>query len=133
MYRERLGREVWLDLHSLVHFGEPLGPLVEALSTAYPCLECRRHLLAHLAHDIRPLDQDEERWLVDLHNVVNRELGKPERAYPYCALYDRYYERVRRLRREHSTYHSRLQELHRRCSKLTLASVHRKKVERLKR
>ena len=125
MYREKLGHEVWVDLHAMVHFGVPLGPLMESVKRSYPCQSCRKHLLHHLAHDVPPMGKNEEQWLVDVHNTVNLDLGKPTKSYDYCATYDRYEERVRRLRSLPS-YDARLQELHRAFQKLTMPSIKRR-------
>ena len=122
MYREKLGHEVWLDLHALVHFGEPLAPLLDVLTRSYPCLECRNHLRAHLDHGIRPLEGNEQHWLVDLHNVVNKDLGKPIKTYDFCALYDGYAARAQRLR-SLSSYKIRLDALHRAFQTLTIPSL----------
>lgn len=122
MYREKLGHEVWIDLHAMLHFGERLGPLLDILLQHYPCLSCRKHLVAHVATDMPAVGKDEEHWLVDLHNLVNQELGKEWKEYDYCVLYDQYEDRARRLRSLPS-YRDRLVTLDRRFRRLTMGSI----------
>lgn len=54
----------------------------ESLTNLIPCPVCREHYAAHLSENpISPsLDKraDLFRWTVNLHNVVNKNLGKPQ-------------------------------------------------------
>ncbi|HUB24117.1 MAG TPA: ERV1/ALR-related protein, partial [Tepidisphaeraceae bacterium] len=75
------GPQLWADLHQWA-LTTDLSDVVQWLArfaARVPCGECRRHWLAAVANS-PPLLESREKlfaWTVDLHNVVNRRLGKP--------------------------------------------------------
>jgi hypothetical protein len=85
------GPSFWYVLH-LITFGYPDEPsyidqrgyhdFFVNLQHVIPCRKCRKHYTTHLQeHPIGPYLNTKYnliRWLVSLHNMVNRELQKPE-------------------------------------------------------
>jgi FAD-linked sulfhydryl oxidase len=86
--REDIGRATWLFLHTLAA-QYPVRPtrrqrkdaaaLMDILTRMYPCGECARHFSAVVAANPPKTGSKAEfsRWMCDVHNVVNRSLGKP--------------------------------------------------------
>ena len=86
--RESVGRHAWAFLHAAA-FGSRgvYGPddvqhkraLIEAYRTNLPCPVCHAHFQRVLAQ--RPLTQTDltgrMAFAVDIHNIVNEDLGKP--------------------------------------------------------
>ena len=57
-----------------------LEQFVNSLPAILPCSQCGKHLKENLS--LLPFDsQDPFRWSVDLHNLVNTQLMKPEIEY----------------------------------------------------
>ena len=56
----------------------------EALTRLIPCAICREHYTAHIKQKPISVSVDKRedlfRWTVDLHNKVNKTLGKPEKT-----------------------------------------------------
>lgn len=90
-WREILGRHTWYLLHA-VGATYPEHPseadkqgvryLLAALGQLFPCKACRRHLQSTLASkSLGPIDTDSRgalsQWLCKLHNIVNKQTGKP--------------------------------------------------------
>ena len=85
-----LGRSTWDTIHGLAAtYDRPSKKqafinYMYSLTDLYPCDMCRNNLLTHLTTDL-PL---EDRWFKSnvslftwtfmLHNIVNRDTGKPE-------------------------------------------------------
>jgi hypothetical protein len=46
-----------------------------------PCLSCRQHFEQVLVENPVPEAGDFFAWSVDVHNIVNKRLGKPEFSY----------------------------------------------------
>lgn len=58
----------------------------ESLPDILPCSQCGKHLKENLA--ILPVDtSDMFRWSVDIHNLVNTQLNKPEISYEKALAY----------------------------------------------
>ena len=84
------GPKLWFALHTMT-FNYPIKPtyqdkrhyhdLFEILKHTIPCDICKQHYREHLqVNPISPhLDSRDSlvRWLVDVHNSVNKSLGKP--------------------------------------------------------
>jgi hypothetical protein len=62
------------DYKSLVEF-------VEGYVYIIPCLSCRQHFEKVLEENPVPEAGDYFKWSVDVHNIVNVRLGKPEISY----------------------------------------------------
>jgi FAD-linked sulfhydryl oxidase len=91
-WRQLLGRRSWFLLHSIAaKFPEypsktdrdAMRGFVAAMGQLYPCPHCRKHLQEHLRdrEQIAPVAlasrTDLTVWVCELHNIVNRDLGKP--------------------------------------------------------
>jgi hypothetical protein len=84
------GPKLWFALHTMT-FNYPINPtyqdkrhyhdLFENLKHTIPCDICKQHYKEHLqVNPISPhLDSRDSlvKWLVDVHNSVNKSLGKP--------------------------------------------------------
>lgn len=99
------GPKAWGFLHAVAfRYPDPPKPqdrkamhaLLQSLGRLLPCKKCRAHYVEYLAANgvtspEAPLFADREalaRWLVDLHNSVNRRLGKTE--LPFEAVREMY-------------------------------------------
>lgn len=73
------GPTLWLVLHGLAEIkADPAmwNPILTALQTSIPCPECTGHYTAWLAaHPLDTTGGSIRRWLLDLHNDVNRRRG----------------------------------------------------------
>ena len=58
-----------------------LSEFVEGYVYVIPCLSCREHFEQVLVENPVPEAGDFFKWSVDVHNIVNRQLGKPEFSY----------------------------------------------------
>ena len=59
---------------------DALNQFVASLPGVLPCRQCGKHLKENL--QILPFDKEDPfRWSVDLHNLVNSQLNKPEIEY----------------------------------------------------
>ena len=58
-----------------------MSEFVEGYVYVIPCLSCREHFEQVLVDNPVPDAEDLFNWSVDLHNIVNRRLGKPEVSY----------------------------------------------------
>jgi len=90
-WREVLGRRTWFFLHTLAakYPEEPseadeagVRSLVASLGQHYPCPLCRIHLRGKLVDpDLGPPATSTRTglavWFCNLHNMVNKDLGKP--------------------------------------------------------
>jgi hypothetical protein len=54
---------------------------VEGYKEIIPCLSCRDHFEQVLIDNPVPEADDLFKWSVDVHNIVNKRLGKPEFSY----------------------------------------------------
>ena len=90
--KENWGRALWAFIHTITiidfedneRFVEPCIDNLKALSGAIPCSKCVEHYIEQTklldAIDVnKPMVLFE--WTVNLHNSVNRKLGKPEITY----------------------------------------------------
>lgn len=75
------GPVLWESIHTLSLYDvsenvlkDDWGPLLDLLIAELPCGECATHLREWVAE--HPFDGD-AMWFVELHNAVNRRLGKP--------------------------------------------------------
>jgi len=86
--KEEIGRATWTFLHTLAaQYPEKptrqqrrdAASLIDILTRMYPCGECARHFRAVVA-EVPPRvasRQEFSLWMCQVHNVVNRSLGKP--------------------------------------------------------
>jgi hypothetical protein len=78
------GPHFWMTLH-IACLGcqdyKIIAGFVEGFKTVIPCLSCRLHFDSVLSENPVPEDGDFFRWSVDVHNIVNKRLGKPEFSY----------------------------------------------------
>lgn len=88
------GPYFWYVIHT-VAFNYPENPtdynkmsyknFFESFSNVLPCKKCREHYQTHLSrHPISPfLDNNKllNKWVIDLHNLVNKSLNKPQLTY----------------------------------------------------
>lgn len=85
--KEELGRATWTFLHTLAaqypenptrQQKKDVKELMSILSRMYPCKECADHFKEVLrANPVQAGSHDEfSQWLCQVHNVVNRSLGK---------------------------------------------------------
>jgi hypothetical protein len=58
-----------------------LTEFVEGYVYIIPCLSCRQHFEQVLVENPVPEAGDFFKWSVDVHNIVNKRLGKPEFSY----------------------------------------------------
>jgi hypothetical protein len=58
-----------------------LAEFVEGYVYIIPCLSCRQHFEQVLVENPVPETGDFFKWSVDVHNIVNKRLGKPEVSY----------------------------------------------------
>lgn len=58
-----------------------LAEFVEGYVYIIPCLSCRQHFEQVLVENPVPETGDFFQWSVDVHNIVNKRLGKPEISY----------------------------------------------------
>ena len=58
-----------------------LAEFVEGYMYIIPCLSCRQHFEQVLVENPVPESGDFFKWSVDVHNIVNKRLGKPEFSY----------------------------------------------------
>lgn len=88
MTKEVLGSATWTFLHTLAaqyperptrQQKKDVKELMAILSRMYPCKECADHFKEVLrAYPVQTGSQHEfSQWLCQVHNVVNRSLGKP--------------------------------------------------------
>lgn len=86
--RDDIGRATWLVLHTIAA-QYPEKPtrqqkrdaknFMNALSHLYPCAECAEHFQSIVKSHPPEVGSREEfsRWMCQVHNTVNRSLGKP--------------------------------------------------------
>lgn len=58
-----------------------IAEFVEGFKAVIPCLSCRMHFDSVLTENPVPEAGDFFQWSVDVHNIVNKRLGKPEFSY----------------------------------------------------
>jgi hypothetical protein len=86
--KNMLGRQTWALLHCQAAYyaekpteeeKENMKTYLHALSLTYPCKVCAQDLQYLLKKMPPRLDSREEfeQWMCDMHNEVNRQLGKP--------------------------------------------------------
>lgn len=75
--RAALGKCAWRVLHNL---GD--ANAVATLLEAYPCSLCREHLRVHMERPPPAQPGELRKWLFELHNRVNRSLGKRLETWP---------------------------------------------------
>lgn len=78
------GPHFWATLH-IACLGcqdyKALSEFVEGYVYIIPCLSCRQHFEQVLVENPIPEADDFFKWSVDVHNIVNKRLGKPEVSY----------------------------------------------------
>ena len=78
------GPHFWMTLH-IACIGcqdyKALSEFVEGYMYIIPCLSCRQHFEQVLVDNPVPETGDFFKWSVDVHNIVNRRIGKPEFSY----------------------------------------------------
>ena len=78
------GPHFWMTLH-VACLGcqdyKALTEFVEGYMYIIPCLSCRQHFEQVLVENPIPEAGDFFKWSVDVHNIVNKRLGKPEVSY----------------------------------------------------
>lgn len=78
------GPHFWMTLH-VACLGcqdhKALVEFVEGYVYIIPCLSCRQHFEQVLVENPVPETGDFFQWSVDVHNIVNKRLGKPEVSY----------------------------------------------------
>ena len=78
------GPHFWMTLH-VACLGcqdyKALSKFVEGYVAIIPCLACRLHFEQVLIENPVPEAGDFFMWSVDVHNIVNKRLGKPEVSY----------------------------------------------------
>ena len=78
------GPHFWMTLHiACLGCQDPkvLTDFVEGYKEIIPCLSCREHFEQVLVENPVPEADDLFKWSVDVHNIVNKRLGKPEVSY----------------------------------------------------
>ena len=100
------GPHLWFFLHT-VSFNYPVTPsfknkvdyndFYNSLKNMIPCELCRTHYIQYL--EIAPPDLSGRnalvKWTIDLHNKVNKQLGKPVYSYSKAiTLYKKYYKGI---------------------------------------
>ena len=88
----RWGPHLWFYLHT-ISFNFPDNPshlektqyldFYNSLGNTIPCEKCRNHYAAHLQNNPPRLENKDSliKWTIDLHNQVNKTLGKREWNY----------------------------------------------------
>lgn len=78
------GPHFWMTLH-IACLGcqdhKALSEFVEGYMYIIPCLSCRMHFEQVLVENPVPETGDFFKWSVDVHNIVNKRIGKPEFSY----------------------------------------------------
>jgi len=78
------GPHFWMTLHVaclVCQDYKALAEFVEGYIYVIPCLSCREHFEQVLVDNPVPKADDFFKWSVDVHNIVNKRLGKPEFSY----------------------------------------------------
>lgn len=78
------GPHFWMTLHVAClacQDYKSLAEFVEGYIYIIPCLSCRQHFEQVLVENPVPETGDFFQWSVDVHNIVNKRLGKPEVSY----------------------------------------------------
>ena len=75
------GSGLWSFLH-IMSFAKIDNPLkiqqfMVSLGHILPCPRCRRHYETYIRENGIPTKNNISKWLVDLHNVINKAQGKP--------------------------------------------------------
>lgn len=78
------GPHFWMTLH-VACLGcqdyKALAEFVEGYVSIIPCLSCRQHFEQVLIENPVPETSNFFQWSVDVHNIVNKRLGKQEFSY----------------------------------------------------
>ena len=98
------GPHLWFFLHT-ISLNYPKNPTYQdkedynnfymSLQHILPCSACKSHLSEHLQQEPPNLSDNISliRWTIDLHNKVNKSLGKKQLSYEEAViLYDKYYK-----------------------------------------
>jgi hypothetical protein len=78
------GPHFWTTLHIACLACEDYKTIVvfvEGYKDIIPCLSCRQHFETVLEENPVPEAGDYFKWSVDVHNIVNVRLGKPQFSY----------------------------------------------------
>lgn len=70
------GPPMWDSLHSAAKAGLLTPDWIADFTRRVPCGECRLHWMK-LLQQIPPRYDDQYQWSVDVHNEVNKRIGKP--------------------------------------------------------
>lgn len=95
------GPHFWYVIH-ITAFNYPKQPndyhkmsyrnFYESIGNVLPCLKCQQHYRTYLSkYPIAPFLDNRDmlvKWAIDLHNIVNKSLGKP--IYSYQQVYNIY-------------------------------------------
>jgi hypothetical protein len=81
----QFGPYFWGTLHLACLGGGKIKDLVEAFPSALPCPTCSSHFSSVIRSHPFPDDMENPievfKWSVDVHNAVNKRLGKPNVSY----------------------------------------------------
>lgn len=93
------GKVFWDFLHGLIEVADDtyarkgcLAFVFNSLAVLLPCKKCRCNYLVSLEKTPFPATNDRaemQRWLIDMHNTVNAELGKKQLSYREAYAYIR--------------------------------------------
>jgi len=124
-YVEKLGHEVWLDIHSLLSRNViPLHELVHCIVTSYPCSMCREHFKTHVRNKkVSNLNCVQQKmFMFHLHNTVNNMKNKPMHSPSILKKYksSKYDARVKECL-QYKSYSERLLFLHEKYKKHKLS------------
>lgn len=78
------GPHFWMTLHVACVGCQDykiISEFVEGYKSIIPCLSCRAHFASVLTENPVPEAGNFFEWSVDVHNIVNRRLGKREFSY----------------------------------------------------
>jgi hypothetical protein len=85
------GPSLWRTLHSIAFSisydhdsfekRKQFFDLIESLRTLLPCEECRLHFEAYVNENKPQKASDLAYWTFELHNSVNKRLGKPQYSF----------------------------------------------------
>ena len=103
------GPHAWFTLHSISmalpnkvpkETQKDILDFMRSFGGLIPCNTCKVNYKRHLSKELPPLKDNVQtrelfaKWLIDLHNVVNREIGKPEMSYEAVVeKYDKIYNK----------------------------------------
>ena len=103
------GPHAWFTLHSISmalpnkvpkETQKDILDFMRSFGGLIPCNTCKVNYKRHISEELPPLKDNVQtrelfaKWLIDLHNAVNRETGKPEMSYEAVVeKYDKIYNK----------------------------------------